>query len=95
MATRETFGARLERLRTIADMSSKELDRLAGLVAGHSRSLEVGDPEGVTAKKVRQLARVFGVSIDWLFDGAGERPKPEDILAAVSRSRATYLRKAG
>lgn len=89
---RETFGGRIERLRGLAGLSARELDALAGLRAGHTRSIETGAiGPAISARTLSQIADVFDVSIDWLFNGTGPAPKDESVRKAV----ASTQRRAG
>ena len=82
-----SFSARLSRLRRVAGLSQRELDRLAGITEGHSNALERDPRHGVTAAIVTRLAAVFGVTIDWLYCGKGPTPSDSDIMRAVQRTR--------
>ncbi len=68
--------------------AGREICRLAGLAESHSYLLEQRKHENVTAVTLIALARVYGVSLDWLALGRGEKPSPEDVKAAVDRARS-------
>lgn len=90
--TRETLGGRVERLRGLTGLSARELDALAGLRAGHSRMIETGRVQGgIEARTVSQIAGVFGVTIDWLYEGVGTAPTAEALRKAVTAAQ----RRAG
>jgi transcriptional regulator with XRE-family HTH domain len=88
LPTPATFAARVRRLReTAPDLSQRELDGLAGLHAGHVWQIEEGNRENPTRETLRGLCRVFGVSLDWLAEGAGKAPTVESVCHAVARVR--------
>jgi transcriptional regulator with XRE-family HTH domain len=68
-------------------MSARALDGLAGLQPGHTRIIETKDAGRVAAETIRKIANVFGVSLDWLFTGAGRRPSDARVRAAAERAR--------
>jgi transcriptional regulator with XRE-family HTH domain len=67
------FCVRLALARSVAGLSSHDLDRLAGLAEGHTSLLENGKrkPAGETAAK---LAKALGCSTDWLLCNIGNGP---------------------
>lgn len=85
----QDIGRRIERLVAMAEpaLSWRELDRLAGLSASHSRAIraEGWRPEAGT---LAVIAGVFGVTMDWLFSGNGEEPAPDAVSVAVAKARA-------
>jgi transcriptional regulator with XRE-family HTH domain len=84
---REALGARIERLRGLTGLSARGLARLAGLHGSHVWTIESSASEQVSASTLRRIADVFGVTIDWLFDGEGEGPTPDSLRKAVARAR--------
>jgi hypothetical protein len=90
------FGKRLQKLRAAVRpaMSSRELDALAGLKAGHSRHLERNDKDKVSAFTVLKLAEVFDLSMDLLYAGKGRLPPANDVSAAVNPKRTLPRRRA-
>lgn len=80
---------RLKHARELVDgLGQRELDRLSTLGMGHVSMIESGrrpNIEGATAVK---LARVLGVSVDWLLTGEGDDPTADQVRAAVERARS-------
>jgi transcriptional regulator with XRE-family HTH domain len=75
----------------IDDLGQRELDRLSGLGMGHVSMIESGrrpNIEGATAVK---LARVLGVSVDWLLTGEGDEPTTDQVRASVERARGSAV----
>lgn len=87
------MGGRVERLRGLTGLSARELDALAGLRAGHTRLIETGhvQPDNVQVRTVKQIAAVFGVTLDWLTEGDGPSPANDDVRTSVARAQ----RRAG
>lgn len=70
-------------------LSTRELDRLAGFPEGHTWMLEDRVPKrGPETTSVDSIARVLGISLDWLIRGEGRGPKSKDVNAAVKKARA-------
>lgn len=87
--TKQTMGARLRKLRSIAGLTTRELAQLAGLAsAGHVSMLESGErADRVAARTAIDLARVLGVSVPYLVDGTGTRPGDVDIVDAATAAK--------
>jgi hypothetical protein len=69
-------------------VTARELDRLAGLREGHAAMLEKrGSVERVEARTLHRIAEVFGVSMEWLYTGAGRPPGSAAIAMPVARAR--------
>ena len=87
------IGRRLGRVRGLAGLSARELDRLAGIAEGHTSLLEsiVGDVKATTLAKI---ARVLGVSIDWFVNGTGAMPTRESLVSAIETARRAYAKSA-
>jgi transcriptional regulator with XRE-family HTH domain len=85
------FGQRLRKLREIAGLSTKQLDKLADLSEGHVSTLENRDKDNVSARVVLLLADTIGCTMDFLYAGRGRQPPANDILAAVKRRQARPL----
>jgi transcriptional regulator with XRE-family HTH domain len=81
---------RLVRARKLAEpqLSARELDRLAGLHQGHVWAIENGHRPNIETDTCIALARVLGVSLDWLLTGDAPGPKRADVTEAVNRARA-------
>lgn len=80
---------RLEHARALAGgLSLRELSKLAGLFGTHAALIESGRRTNIEGKTAVALARVLGVSTDWLLTGEGDEPTAEQVRAAVERARA-------
>lgn len=82
-----TLGDRLAEVRKKAGLSTRALDRLAGLTEGHCWIIEKKNGN-TAASTIDSLARVLGCSLDYLVRGEGESPTEEAIRAAVAAARA-------
>lgn len=92
------FRDRLRWAREASGVSQRELSEIAGLSPSHVWALETehaklkrGLPDVGT---VSALARVLGVTLDWLVDGAGEKPNADDIIASVKKAKKASERAA-
>lgn len=72
--------------RSYAGLSARGLSALAGLAPSHVNLIETR-VENVGAQTVASLARVLGVTTDWLITGKGEPPTEESVRAAVKRAK--------
>ena len=72
-------GQRIKSLRTGKGLNQAELGKLLGLDQGTVSKMERGENEP-TAKTLRLLREIFGVTIDWILSGEGiKHPLPLDI----------------
>ena len=77
---------RIMKLRGMVEgLSLRELSGLAELYQTHAALIENG--RGVSTETAVKLARVFGVTTDWLLTGEGKSPRRDDVRAAVKRAR--------
>lgn len=83
MTSTNKLPKRLKDLRTRAAVSCREAARLAGLTEGHVSQIERRNPR-IEADTLASLARVFGVSLDWLYAGEGRAPSDAALQAAVA-----------
>lgn len=86
---------RLAAARQFAGLSARALDRLAGLGEGHVSMIESGRRPRIEAGTAEALARVLGLSLDWLLAGSGKAPRPKAIREAVAAARAARLESTG
>jgi transcriptional regulator with XRE-family HTH domain len=91
------LAERLRDLRAKAEISTRDLDRLAGLSPGHTYLLESGAGRGsrVSADVALALAYVFGVELEWLINGKGEAPTQRQVRGAVNRASANPRPRTG
>jgi transcriptional regulator with XRE-family HTH domain len=80
------LGDRLREARSLAGISGRRLDALAELRAGHVASIEAGRRPNIEAKTAMSLARVLGVTLDWLLTGVGDEPTELSVRRAVEAS---------
>lgn len=69
-------------------LSTRELDRLAGLTQGHVSAIENGTRPRVELRTAEAIATVLGISLDWLSSGDGKVPSTRSVRAAVEVARA-------
>lgn len=85
-----TFPDRLRYLRSLSYLSQRDLAKLAGLTPTHVATIESSTlprgPENIAARTVASIATVLGSSIDWLYAGAGRKPRPHQVAKAVARA---------
>jgi transcriptional regulator with XRE-family HTH domain len=82
---------RIRRARELAQLSRTDLSELAGLARGHVALLEAGKRPNLGVFTIAPIARVLGVSLDWLIAGKGEPPPASTIQAAVKRARSRRI----
>lgn len=71
-------GKRIKSLRTEKGLNQGELGKMLGLDQGTISKMERGENDP-TAKTLRLLREVFGVTIDWILTGEGTKhPLPLD-----------------
>ena len=73
----------LKDLRKKSGISCREVARLAGLTEGHVSQIERNNPR-IEADTLASLARVFGVSLDFLYSGKGAAPTDRSLFAALA-----------
>jgi len=71
----------------VPNLGKRDLDRLAGLSEGHVWMIESGNRPRLEMPTATALTRVLGISLDWLVNGVGPKPKAKDVIAAVERAR--------
>lgn len=80
------IGERLQAARAAASMSPRDLEKLAGLSRGYVLLIEGGTKSNIEARTARSLARVLGLSLDWLLDGRGSAPSAASIKASAKKA---------
>lgn len=84
-----TIGDRLRAARcVVADLSGRELDRLAGRPENLATQIEADRADDAKVSTLRAYVAVLGLSVEWLATGGGEPPMTEGIMAAVAAARA-------
>jgi transcriptional regulator with XRE-family HTH domain len=86
------LGTRLTALRNQAQLSQRELSRLAGVAPTYVRLCEAGARREPCVDHVARLALVLGASLDWLVLGRGAPPTPQAVRLAVVRAEQSALR---
>jgi transcriptional regulator with XRE-family HTH domain len=87
------LGQRLKAIRG-ETISTKELDKLAGLTPGVTWAIEKSDSNNAQTKTLEPIAEVLGLSLDQLVLGAEPEPTREEIEAAVRAARERYASHA-
>lgn len=82
-----TPGARIKAARELADISTKDLDRLSGLKPGVSWAVENSPTGNSEIRTLDKLAKVLGLSLDFVVRGDGEGPTAEQVKASVAAAR--------
>jgi transcriptional regulator with XRE-family HTH domain len=77
---------RLQKLRSLAGLSCRELDRLAGLSDKHVQKLEERG-RGMSIETAQKLAPVFGCTVGYLVSGEGKGPNVAAVKRAVEGAR--------
>jgi transcriptional regulator with XRE-family HTH domain len=94
MSTGATLGDRLRQARELSGLSARALDRLAGLASAHSSHIERGVKKSISVDTAIGLARVLGISLDWLLTGAGDEPSFRRVADAVDQAEAIVEARA-
>lgn len=78
----------------MAELSPRELCSLAGCspTVLTAAALRPPDRVGLHTTSARELARVLGVSLDYLIAGLGRAPSRARVRRAVARARAAHAR---
>lgn len=74
---------RLRSLRSKSRESARTVSLLAGLSEGYLGQVERGRMAVPAFGAVVRLAKVYGVSLDWLAEGDGRGPSAASVRAAV------------
>ena len=88
------FGARIRTRRNGLDWSQEELARRAGISKGFLSDVENGK-RGIRAETLLDLARVLGLSIDFLMTGEEGEEEQRRSEIEVPASLAEYASDAG
>jgi transcriptional regulator with XRE-family HTH domain len=94
VAHRQVAASRrvVRRFRTalsLAGISQRELAGLAGVASGGPGALLRGEIPYPSFWNIAQLARVLGLSLDWLAWDQGTAPTKDSVRAAVERAKVT------
>jgi transcriptional regulator with XRE-family HTH domain len=88
-----TFAERLRATRELGEIPAYKLAELAELSGGYPAHLESGRRENPGMDAIGKIARVLGVSIDYLVSGTEPAPTKEQVMAAVAAARAAFEAK--
>lgn len=77
----------------VDDLTLREVARLAGFSESYPALIASGEREIVGSDVAAKIADVFGVSLDYLLRGRGERPSSKRIQAAVAAARRKAARR--
>jgi transcriptional regulator with XRE-family HTH domain len=57
------------------------------LTAGYTRLIEAGKRSNIGSRTLDAIARVLGVSLDWLIRGDGQEPTDLEVARALDTAR--------
>ncbi len=83
-----TLADRLQKALKAADVTQRELSRLAGLKHSYAGLVVRGQRKNLWPEPLAKIAAVLGVSTDWLITGAGPEPSARRIRSAVAAAKA-------
>jgi transcriptional regulator with XRE-family HTH domain len=97
MDKNKTTGSRIKSLRIEKGLNQVEMGKLLGLDQGTVSKMECGENEP-TAKTLRLLRQIFGVTIDWILTGEGTMytlplDTEEEILEIIDDFNANEIFK--
>lgn len=81
-----TIDERMRWLRRCANLSQRAVDRAAGVRRGIAWAIENGG-DSHSVSMMQPVANLFGVSLDWLLSGMGDRPSPRAVAISVADRR--------
>jgi len=81
-----TIAERIRWARSIAGLSSRKLDKAAGLRPGHVSMIESRDAHNLDTETATKLSHALGVSLDWLVNGDGREPSERALRAVGERA---------
>jgi transcriptional regulator with XRE-family HTH domain len=84
----QSVGDRVAHLQSLSGLDRAELSRLAGLAPSHVGAIIRGGVKDPASSTMGAIARVTGVSTDWLIRGEGDQPSEDDVHEAIERARA-------
>ena len=83
-----------DRIALLRQLASRARDQVSQREASHIAGLNVTTVgmierkgSGTSASTAHAIAEAFGVSLDWLISGVGERPKADAVRAAFMEAR--------
>ena len=82
-----TLVERLRQARQLGGVTGADLGVRAGLSKGAVSMIESGNRPDPSGSTVAALAKVLGVSADWLLSGTEPGPDAEAVKAAVALAR--------
>jgi transcriptional regulator with XRE-family HTH domain len=86
-----SLPARLKETRELADISQRDLGKLAGLSETYPALIESGRRPDPGSDVVGRLAQVLGTTTDYLILGVGSPPTEEEAKASVEAARAARV----
>lgn len=80
MLSMNTIGERIRYIRKSSGVSQEDFaKRLDGVTRGAVGNWETGKP--ISRENLQAIASKWGVSLDWLAEGKGPKPDPDDLIA--------------
>lgn len=83
-----TLVERLRHARHLAGVTGADLGVLAGLSKGAVSMIESGNRTDPSGSTVAALAKVLGISADWLLSGTEPEPDAKTVKAGIAAARA-------
>ena len=83
MDASETFGQRLKRLRTVRGLRVLDLGYAAGITEGAIRQIESGQTKSASLLAGIRLAKLLGVSAEYLATGTESRADDDGLLRVL------------
>jgi len=88
-----TLASRLQALRVTAGLSQTDVAKIVNCTPAAISYLECGRSRACGAWMAVRLARLFGVSVDYLLEG-GDAPDRDSVARAVAAARAPAVSAA-
>lgn len=84
----DTLGARLSYVVALSGVDLATVDALAEITTGHTGQISRGSVTNPTVGTLGSIARVLGVSVDWLLNGSKKTaPGERRVRRAVAAAR--------
>lgn len=84
------LAARVAMARAKTGLNQREASKAAGLAPGHVGTIERGETATMNSETAQGLAKVFGVSWQWLMAGDGDAPAPASAASVVTSEAERY-----
>ncbi len=95
MATEESFGKRLRRLRLARGLRVLDVAYAAGITEGAIRQMEAGQTKGASLIVGLRLAKMLGVSPEYLASGTDDSPNDQGLTRVILGRLEDHERRLG